>query len=160
MLQAQVPCLIVICQKSMISWLHHPHACQTLHINVRERERKGAVWSAYLNETQQGSSDIKVVILERGKQERQMGSSFKSMNSYNHNHNQNQRGNKPYALMLLLAFGAAILGVMVLHKVREKRIFTVLVKEKDQQLLTLHLLFQVSSLAYSYHGKCSKLPYI
>ncbi|KNA18726.1 hypothetical protein SOVF_068190 isoform A [Spinacia oleracea] len=53
-----------------------------------------------------------------------------------------QRGNKPYALVLLLAFGAAILGIMVLHKLREKRIFTLLVKEKDHELLTLHLLYQ------------------
>uniref|UniRef100_A0A803N1K0 Micronuclear linker histone polyprotein-like protein n=2 Tax=Chenopodium quinoa TaxID=63459 RepID=A0A803N1K0_CHEQI len=44
--------------------------------------------------------------------------------------------------MLLLAFGVAILGVMVLHKIREKRIFSLLVKEKDHELLTLHLLFQ------------------
>ncbi|KAK9689725.1 hypothetical protein RND81_09G077400 [Saponaria officinalis] len=66
-----------------------------------------------------------------------MASSYKS----NTNNNNNQRA-KPYALMLLLAFGAAILGVMVLHKLREKRIFTLLVKEKDHELLTLHLLFQ------------------
>ncbi|KAK9672404.1 hypothetical protein RND81_12G098200 [Saponaria officinalis] len=54
-----------------------------------------------------------------------MASLYKS----NTNNNNNQRA-KPYALMLLLAFGAAILGVMVLHKLREKRIFTLLVKEK------------------------------
>ncbi|XP_021862827.1 uncharacterized protein [Spinacia oleracea] len=71
-----------------------------------------------------------------------MGSSIKNNNSHNHGHSHSQRGNKPYALVLLLAFGAAILGIMVLHKLREKRIFTLLVKEKDHELLTLHLLYQ------------------
>ncbi|KAH9604511.1 hypothetical protein KSS87_011249 [Heliosperma pusillum] len=65
-----------------------------------------------------------------------MASSYKNMSGSN-----NQRG-RSYALMLLLAFGAAILGVMVLHKLREKRIFSLLVKQKDHELLTLHLLFQ------------------
>ncbi|EEF44499.1 uncharacterized protein LOC8284965 [Ricinus communis] len=49
---------------------------------------------------------------------------------------------KPYGVMLLLAFGAALLGVMVIHKLRERRIFNLLVKEKDSQLISLHLLLQ------------------
>ncbi|KAJ8424411.1 hypothetical protein Cgig2_032082 [Carnegiea gigantea] len=66
---------------------------------------------------------------------------FKVGGSGNQSHSHSQRG-KPYVLMLILAFGAAILGVMVLHKLRERRIFTTLVKQKDHELLTLHLLLQ------------------
>ncbi|KAF3443849.1 hypothetical protein FNV43_RR13539 [Rhamnella rubrinervis] len=49
---------------------------------------------------------------------------------------------RSYGLMLLLAFGAALLGIMILHKLRERRIFNLLVKEKDHELLSLHLLLQ------------------
>ncbi|XP_065876319.1 uncharacterized protein [Euphorbia lathyris] len=58
------------------------------------------------------------------------------------NSNGNRTGNKPYGLMLLLAFGAALLGVMTIHKLRERRIFNLLVKEKDHQLISLQLLLQ------------------
>ncbi|ESR60609.1 hypothetical protein CICLE_v100180632mg, partial [Citrus x clementina] len=34
---------------------------------------------------------------------------------------------------------------MVLHKLRERRIFTLLVKEKDSQLISLQLLFQLNA---------------
>ena len=51
---------------------------------------------------------------------------------------------RPYVLVLLITFGIALLGVMVLHKLRERRICTLLVKEKDQQILALQLLLQVS----------------
>ncbi|KAJ0051549.1 hypothetical protein Pint_02177 [Pistacia integerrima] len=63
-----------------------------------------------------------------------VGGSHKVMNSSN-------RG-RPYGLMLLLAFGAALFGVMVLHKLRERSIFNLLVKEKDHELISLHLLLQ------------------
>ncbi|MBA0711804.1 hypothetical protein Golax_010951 [Gossypium laxum] len=49
---------------------------------------------------------------------------------------------RPYVLMLLLAFGAALLGVMVLHKFRERRIFNLLIEDKNRQLLSLQLLLQ------------------
>ncbi|XP_014493676.2 uncharacterized protein LOC106755956 [Vigna radiata var. radiata] len=49
---------------------------------------------------------------------------------------------RPYVLILLIIFGAALLGVMVLHKLRERRIYTLLVKEKDHQILALQLLLQ------------------
>ncbi|XP_054814817.1 intracellular protein transport protein USO1-like [Prosopis cineraria] len=49
---------------------------------------------------------------------------------------------RSYALMLLLAFGAALLGVMVLHKFRERRVYTLLLKEKDRDLLALQLFLQ------------------
>lgn len=67
-----------------------------------------------------------------------MGGSHRGVSNGNNN-----RG-KPYGLMLLLAFGAALLGVMLIHKLRERRIFNLLVKEKDQQLNSLHFLLQVS----------------
>ncbi|KAB5512803.1 hypothetical protein DKX38_029831 [Salix brachista] len=50
---------------------------------------------------------------------------------------------RPYGLMLVLAFGAALLGVMVLHKFRERRIFNLLIKEKDRELMSLQLILQV-----------------
>ncbi|XP_058088055.1 uncharacterized protein LOC131234984 [Magnolia sinica] len=49
---------------------------------------------------------------------------------------------RPYALMLLLAFGAAVLGVMVLHKLREKRLYNILISEKDRELISLQLFLQ------------------
>ncbi|KAL6136783.1 hypothetical protein ACLB2K_062078 [Fragaria x ananassa] len=49
---------------------------------------------------------------------------------------------RPYGLMLLLAFGAALVGVMVLHKFRERRIFNLVIKEKETQLVSLHLALQ------------------
>ena len=50
---------------------------------------------------------------------------------------------RPYGLMLVLSFGAALLGVMVLHKFRERRIFNLLIKEKDRELMSLQLIVQV-----------------
>ncbi|RDX63278.1 hypothetical protein CR513_58309, partial [Mucuna pruriens] len=52
-----------------------------------------------------------------------------------------QRG-RPYVLILLITFGVALLGVMLLHKLRERRIYTLLLKEKDHQILALQLLLQ------------------
>ncbi|CAK9314795.1 unnamed protein product [Citrullus colocynthis] len=49
---------------------------------------------------------------------------------------------RPYALMLLIAFGAALLGVMLLHKFRERRICNLLLKRTDQDLHSFQLLFQ------------------
>ncbi|XP_052179043.1 uncharacterized protein LOC127792555 [Diospyros lotus] len=54
----------------------------------------------------------------------------------------NNRARQYYGVMLCLAFGAAILGVMAVHKLRESRIFNLLLKEKDRDLLSLHLLLQ------------------
>ncbi|GMH12068.1 hypothetical protein Nepgr_013909 [Nepenthes gracilis] len=66
-----------------------------------------------------------------------MVSSLKSSSSGNGYH-----GGRPYAVMLLLAFAAAFLGVLVLHKFRERRILSIVVKEKDQRLIVLHALLQ------------------
>ncbi|KAL7000319.1 hypothetical protein U1Q18_001468 [Sarracenia purpurea var. burkii] len=52
------------------------------------------------------------------------------------------RWRQSYGVILFLAFGAAIMGVMVVHKLRERRIFNLFVKEKDRQLISLHLLLQ------------------
>lgn len=56
---------------------------------------------------------------------------------------QRERG-RPYGLMLLLAFGAALLGLMALHKLRERYIHDVLLRDKDRELFSIHLLLQVS----------------
>ncbi|CAL1406692.1 unnamed protein product [Linum trigynum] len=54
----------------------------------------------------------------------------------------NSNRGRPYGVMLLIAFGAALLGVLVVHKLRERRIFNLLVTDKEQQLFSLHLLLQ------------------
>ncbi|CAI0460899.1 unnamed protein product, partial [Linum tenue] len=54
----------------------------------------------------------------------------------------NSNRGRPYGVMLLIAFGAALLGVLVVHKLRERRIFNLLVTDKEQQLYSLHLLLQ------------------
>lgn len=59
---------------------------------------------------------------------------------------------RSFGLMLILAFGAAVLGVMVIHKLRDRRIFNLLVKEKDRQLISLQLLLQVSPPLSSLHA--------
>ncbi|PSS05751.1 Myosin-2 heavy chain, non muscle like [Actinidia chinensis var. chinensis] len=53
-----------------------------------------------------------------------------------------QNRGRQYGLMLFVSFGAAIFGVMLLHKLREGRIFNLLVQEKDNQLVYLHRLLQ------------------
>ncbi|XP_027156793.1 centromere protein F-like [Coffea eugenioides] len=63
------------------------------------------------------------------------------MKVYHHGHGTSNRG-QPYGLMLLIAFGAAIIGVMVVHKFRERRIFNLLLTEKDRELTALQLLLQ------------------
>ena len=63
---------------------------------------------------------------------------------------------RQYGLILFVSFGAAIFGVMLLHKLREGRIFNLIVQEKDNQLVYLHRLLQVS---LSLHG-CSAFKYL
>ncbi|XP_058729562.1 uncharacterized protein LOC131601709 [Vicia villosa] len=58
-----------------------------------------------------------------------------------HHNGVSQKG-RPYLLILLMTFGVALFGVMVLHRFREKRIFNLLVKQKDHQLITLQLLLE------------------
>ncbi|KDP24186.1 hypothetical protein JCGZ_25843 [Jatropha curcas] len=57
-------------------------------------------------------------------------------------HKGNNNKGKSYGVIILLAFGAALFGVIVIHKLRERRIFNLLVKEKDTELISLHLLLQ------------------
>ncbi|KAL8126750.1 hypothetical protein AgCh_013873 [Apium graveolens] len=51
---------------------------------------------------------------------------------------------RPYGWMLLLfiAFGALLIGVMVLHKHKQRRVFDLVIKDKDLQLYSLHLHLQ------------------
>ncbi|CAI9754865.1 unnamed protein product [Fraxinus pennsylvanica] len=67
--------------------------------------------------------------------EREMGGGMKGHSGYNSR-------TRSYMLMLLLAFGAAIFGVMLLHKLRERRIFNLLAEQKDQKIFSLQLLLQ------------------
>ncbi|CAM0901879.1 unnamed protein product [Alopecurus aequalis] len=48
----------------------------------------------------------------------------------------------PYLLLLLLAIGAATLSVCVLHKMKERRIFSMLLQEREQQLMSLQALLE------------------
>jgi hypothetical protein len=50
---------------------------------------------------------------------------------------------RPYALLLILALGAAVLSVVILQKMRERRVFGILLQERDSQLLSLQLLLEV-----------------
>ncbi|KAE9593030.1 hypothetical protein Lalb_Chr19g0135431 [Lupinus albus] len=59
-----------------------------------------------------------------------------------HSNNGGSQRGRPFGLILLIIFGAALLGVMVLHKLREKRIYNLIVKDKDHHLLSLQLLLQ------------------
>ncbi|CAN1123815.1 hypothetical protein LINPERPRIM_LOCUS3441 [Linum perenne] len=67
---------------------------------------------------------------------------IKGNNSSSSNSSNGGNRGRPYGVMLLIAFGAALLGVLVVHKLRERRIFNILVTEKEQQLYSLHLLLQ------------------
>ncbi|KAK4727393.1 hypothetical protein R3W88_032310 [Solanum pinnatisectum] len=62
-----------------------------------------------------------------------------SMKGHMQRHN---RGRTTYAVLLLLAFGVAIFGAIILHKLRERRIFNLLVKDKQIELIHLKLLLQ------------------
>ncbi|GAB4859546.1 hypothetical protein Ancab_011014 [Ancistrocladus abbreviatus] len=59
----------------------------------------------------------------------------------NHSLREKDRG-RAYAVMLLLAIGAALLGVLVLHKLREQRVLSLVLQEKDEQLTVLRTLLQ------------------
>lgn len=59
-----------------------------------------------------------------------------------------QQRPRPCGLVLLLAFGVAMLAIMALHKLRERRIFNLLLQENSHHLISLQLLLQVSLLFY------------
>lgn len=61
-------------------------------------------------------------------------------------HNNGSRGRSTHAVLVLLAFGVAIFGVVIVHKLRERRMFNMLVKDKEIELIHLKLLLQVHSL--------------
>ncbi|KAL3364014.1 hypothetical protein AABB24_012980 [Solanum stoloniferum] len=53
-----------------------------------------------------------------------------------------QNTGRPYGVLLLLAFGAAVFGIMTLHKLRDRRVCNLFVKEKERELDGLKLLLQ------------------
>ncbi|KAI4341064.1 hypothetical protein MLD38_025835 [Melastoma candidum] len=53
-----------------------------------------------------------------------------------------QHREKSLGLMLLLAFSAALFGVMAVQKLREKSVLNVLLKEKDKELSAFQMLLQ------------------
>ena len=52
---------------------------------------------------------------------------------------------KVAVMAVLLLVG--VMGLMVVQKVRDRRMFNQVIKDKDRQILSLHLLFQVLSLS-------------
>lgn len=54
---------------------------------------------------------------------------------------------RPYALLLILALGAAVLSVVILQKMRERRVFGIMLQERDGQLLSLQLLLEKEKAA-------------
>lgn len=48
----------------------------------------------------------------------------------------------PYLLLVLLAIGAATLSVGILHKMKERRVFSILLQEREQQLMSLQVLLE------------------
>uniref|UniRef100_A0ACD6AJP6 Uncharacterized protein n=1 Tax=Avena sativa TaxID=4498 RepID=A0ACD6AJP6_AVESA len=58
----------------------------------------------------------------------------------------------PYVLLLMVFLTAAALSVVVMHKVREQRIFAVLLQERDGQVISLRVLLQKEK-AYSKETK-------
>ncbi|XP_060209540.1 uncharacterized protein LOC132636609 [Lycium barbarum] len=64
-----------------------------------------------------------------------------SMKGHMQSHNNGSKG-RTYAVLVLLAFGIAIFGVLILHKLRERRIFNLLVKDRETELIDLKLLLQ------------------
>ncbi|KAJ8561112.1 hypothetical protein K7X08_027302 [Anisodus acutangulus] len=64
-----------------------------------------------------------------------------SVKGHMQSQNNGSRG-RTYAVLVLLAFGVAIFGVMILHKLRERRIFNLHVKDKETELIDLKLLLQ------------------
>jgi hypothetical protein len=49
----------------------------------------------------------------------------------------------PYLLLVLLAIGAAAVSAGILHKMRERRVLSVLLQERDQQLMSFQVLLEV-----------------
>ncbi|MED6185634.1 hypothetical protein PIB30_058995 [Stylosanthes scabra] len=56
-------------------------------------------------------------------------------------HGENKR-TRSYGFILILTFGVAFLGALMLHKFRERRLCSFLVDEKDRELLSLQLMLQ------------------
>lgn len=64
----------------------------------------------------------------------------------------------PYLLLVLLAIGAAAVSVGILHKMRERRVLSVLLQERDQQLMSFQVLLEVWIWLYacmSLQASCS-----
>ncbi|XP_031501210.1 synaptonemal complex protein 1-like [Nymphaea colorata] len=49
---------------------------------------------------------------------------------------------RPYGVMLLLAFAAAAVGVMAVQKLRERRVYTILINEKHREVMALNMRYQ------------------
>uniref|UniRef100_A0ACD5ZZE5 Uncharacterized protein n=1 Tax=Avena sativa TaxID=4498 RepID=A0ACD5ZZE5_AVESA len=58
----------------------------------------------------------------------------------------------PYVLLLMVFLTAAALSIVVMHKVREQRVFAVLLQERDGQVISLRVLLQKEK-AYSKETK-------
>ncbi|KAF3775887.1 hypothetical protein EJ110_NYTH49528 [Nymphaea thermarum] len=49
---------------------------------------------------------------------------------------------RPYGVMMLLAFATAAVGVMAVQKLRERRVYTILINEKHREVMALNMRYQ------------------
>ncbi|XP_047949699.1 cyclin-dependent kinase 11B-like [Salvia hispanica] len=61
-----------------------------------------------------------------------------------HSHSHRRRWSNAYIVMAIVCcvFGCGILGLMGIHRLKERSSFSLMIKEKDDQILSLHLLLQ------------------
>ncbi|XP_042007400.1 uncharacterized protein LOC121756012 [Salvia splendens] len=61
-----------------------------------------------------------------------------------HSHSYRRRWSNAYIVMAIVCcvFGCGILGLMGIHRLKERSSFSLMIKEKDDQILSLHLLLQ------------------
>ncbi|KAL1555590.1 cyclin-dependent kinase 11B-like [Salvia divinorum] len=64
--------------------------------------------------------------------------------AHSHSSSSRRRWSSAYIVMAVVCcvFGCGILGLMGVHRVRERSSFSVVIKEKDDQIISLHLLLQ------------------
>ncbi|KAG6404874.1 hypothetical protein SASPL_132451 [Salvia splendens] len=64
--------------------------------------------------------------------------------THSHSHSYRRRWSNAYIVMAIVCcvFGCGILGLMGIHRLRERSSFSLMINEKDDQILSLHLLLQ------------------
>ncbi|XP_057793355.1 uncharacterized protein LOC131009977 [Salvia miltiorrhiza] len=73
-----------------------------------------------------------------------MGGSMKGAHGHMHSSNSRRKWSSSYVVMAIVCcvFGCGMLGLMGIHRLRERRSHNLLIKQRDDQILSLHLLLQ------------------